>query len=95
MWVRMLINGYKIKILEEKLTYYRISDSNLSSTISQNSKFFSRVLFETEKVLELFLTIKNIKFITKIFPELNYLFTEIKDDYKDLYIAKISLSKGL
>jgi len=94
LWIKMLINGHKIKILEEKLTYYRISDSNLSSITSQNSKFFSRILFETEKVLEVFLTIKDTNLMINIFPELKKTFTEIKAEYKDLYIAKLALVKS-
>ena len=94
LWIKMLINGHKIKILEEKLTYYRISDSNLSSITSQNSKFFSRILFETEKVLEVFLTIKDTNLMINIFPELKKTFIEIKAEYKDLYIAKLALVKS-
>jgi hypothetical protein len=95
LWIKMLINGHKIEILEEKLTYYRISDSNLSSIATQNSNFFSRILFETEKVLEVFLTIKDTNLMINIFPELKKTFTEMKPEYKDLYIAKLALLKSV
>ena len=51
-------------------------------------------MFETEKVLEVFLTIKDTNLMINIFPELKKTFIEIKAEYKDLYIAKLALVKS-
>ncbi len=68
-WIKILIKGYNIGFIEQKLTYYRIGDnlSNISNTKS-NSNFFSRIHFETTKILENFLKIKNIEELKQIFP---------------------------
>jgi len=55
MWIKMLLNGFKIICLPEKLTYYRIHNNNLSGIVKSSSQVINRVNYEHEKILYSFL----------------------------------------
>lgn len=57
MWVRILLNNFKIKCLPEKLTNYRIHGNNLSinSNKEEKNNIISRDCFEHVKVLHNFI----------------------------------------
>lgn len=94
MWIKILLQGKSIKVIKEKLTFYRVFNGSLSYVDNKNTAFFSRILFETEKVLEQFLKIDNITLLLSIFPEIKELYPNIKSEYKNFYIAKLALSKS-
>jgi hypothetical protein len=88
LWIRILIGGFDVGLIEEKLTYYRINDNNLSYANKKiDHKFLSRIYFENQKILESFLKIKNTNEICQIFPEIREKYPEMKDQYIPYYIA--------
>lgn len=71
LWVKILLNGSQIHIIPERLVQYRriSGDKNLSANTSRTRK---RLIFDTEKVLENYLLIKNIEELINIFPESDF-----------------------
>jgi glycosyltransferase involved in cell wall biosynthesis len=89
MWLKILIKGFDIGVIEEKLTYYRISDGSLSyNKRAIDKKLLSRMLFENRKVLEVFLDIKNLDELKKIFPEIDQKYKEFNENLLSYYLAK-------
>ncbi|QED23364.1 Putative family 2 glycosyl transferase [Candidatus Deianiraea vastatrix] len=72
MWVKMLLSGFKIMCLPEKLTHYRIHGNNLSLQKDRKKKIelFSRDQFEHTKVLLNFTDyIKTVEQFEEIFQK--------------------------
>ncbi len=92
LWVRILANGFDFGLIEEKLTFYRISDNNLSYANKKiDQKFLSRIYFENQKVLDGFLQIKNSTEICQIFPEIKNKYQQINSDYIPYFLAEEAL----
>lgn len=74
LWVKMLLAKKEFFCLEEKLTFYRISNNNLSSIGSKkpNLNCLSRSLIDNQQILENFLIIDDLEEFKKIFPDCVY-----------------------
>lgn len=93
MWVRLCLEGYEMFVLPEKLVQYRQSNKNKS--LSRNTTSVrKRLVFDNEKILENFLSIKKINDLVKIFPDLLPLKSKISDELIPSLIALQSLKVG-
>lgn len=90
MWVRICLAGYEMHILPEKLVQYRQrrNNKNLSSNISDVRK---RLIFDNEKILENYLSIKSIGELTQIFPNLATYREKISEKIMPFFIAQEAL----
>lgn len=81
MWIRALLFGYDVEIVQKKLIKYRISanDKNLSADTIETAE---RRLFEYKQVMKSYFEIKDIELFYSIFPE-------IKEKYKTINILDI------
>ena len=89
MWLRILVNNYKIGFLEEKLTFYRIHDKNLSSGGDNKSEFLSRCYVENSIIFKNFLLL-NIDDFKEVFKNELEKFKLINPKYTPFYIGSIA-----
>jgi glycosyltransferase involved in cell wall biosynthesis len=87
-WTKMLVKGYNIGFIKEKLTYYRIGDNLSCINGGMDSKFLSRMCVEMEKILENFLEINSIEEFLKIFPDVKDEYKIIEQKYITFYLMK-------
>ena len=87
MWMRGLIHGYEIEIIQQKLIKYRIrsGNQNLSAYRLDSAE---RILFELTKVYKQFYAL-DIDNIVSIFPDIFTLFPEINSKKINLNIIDI------
>ena len=68
-WVRMVVSGYDIHVIQEKLTNYRLMRNG--SNMSAGSRAATAInIFEYAKLLRNFWGIKSINELQRIFPQL-------------------------
>lgn len=86
MWVRICLNNYEIEVLSEKLVQYRqfTTSQSLSSNTSEVRK---RLIFDNEKILENYLSIKDSQRLIEIFPELSTIQNKITEDLIPFFVA--------
>jgi glycosyltransferase involved in cell wall biosynthesis len=89
MWIRILVNNYKIGFLEEKLTFYRIHDKNLSSGSENESEFLSRCYIENSIIFKNFLSL-NADDFKEVFKKELEKFKLINPEYIPFYIGSIA-----
>ncbi len=77
MWLRALIHGYEIEIIQQKLIKYRIlsGNKNLSAHRIDSAE---RSLFESMKIYKRFFEISGLNFLLSAFPEINKYTTNFK-----------------
>jgi len=70
MWLRAIIHGYEIEIIQQKLIKYRIrsGNQNLSAHRADSAE---RSLFESMKIYKRFFEISDFSFLLSAFPEIN------------------------
>lgn len=91
LWIKMLVNGSKIGVIPEKLTYYRIGN-NLSCVMGgADNKTFSRACFETRKVLYNFSKFRNISDFLKVFPKVSEKYDVLDHKYIKFYLLQEAL----
>ncbi len=90
MWVRICLAGYEMHVLPENLVQYRQrrNNQNLSSNTSDVRK---RLVFDNEKILENYLSIKNMDDLIKVFPNLPTRHKQISEDLIPFLIALESM----
>ncbi len=90
LWMRILINNYKIKILPEPLTQYRVSGSNLSAIDKPLTKqMATKINFEYSYILNNFLSINNFELASSFLDLSDYPVIDAK--YFHFYLASESL----
>lgn len=67
MWVKICLNGFKIKCLPERLTYYRVHGKNLSLNKNRRKEIVPIGKFEWTKILQNFSQSMNTKQVFEVF----------------------------
>lgn len=90
LWVRICLERKNIYVLDERLVKYRriCNNGNLSSNTDLVRK---RLVFDNEKLLVNFLSIKNIDFLLQIFPNLESERSKITVEIIPFLIAREAL----
>lgn len=90
MWIRIVMHGYDVHIIQEPLTKYRVmrDGSNMSSSTLSTKSLYT---FEYSKILRNFWKIKSLTDLKKVFPELQI--SADADDSLVLFYLAIHASK--
>ncbi len=93
MWIKICLSGYELFVLNEKLVQYRHNTAN--SNLSYNDENVrKRLVFDNEKILENYLSIKNIDELVEIFPALKESREKITADLAGFFIANEAWKVG-
>ena len=91
MWIKICLAGFEIKILEEKLTNFRITKSGNLSGIKKPNPIRTRNSLEGQMILHSFCEIKNFEEFTKIFPDYIYDSKINKNHETSIYLLDLCL----
>lgn len=90
MWVKICLSGYEMFVLPEKLVRYRQRKNNRNFS-SNTAEVRKRLIFDNEKILENYLSIKHIEELLQIFPNLSTYHEKISEDLIPFLIAQEAL----
>jgi glycosyltransferase involved in cell wall biosynthesis len=90
MWIKICLSGYEMFVLPEKLIQYRQKNNNRSLS-SNTTEVRKRLIFDNEKILENYLSIKNIEELIQIFPNLAIYREKISEELIPFFIAQEAL----